>query len=96
MSEIFGELSKELNKFVEDLGRLVKTEEEKEAARLVEEDNKNKKSTDKQNVPEVKERRLRSMQRVTTFYKSEKEAREAKENPISEFVYKRMKEIFGK
>jgi hypothetical protein len=73
-------LAKDLNDMSVDIRRLI--------------DNRKKKMEAKEgDVP--KEKRLRSLQKLTTFYSSEKEAKEmSKEDDAIVFIDKRLKEIF--
>jgi len=82
MSDVFEKLAEDLKTLSDDIGVMAYNEKKKE-----------EQSKDKEKKP-VKEKRLRSLQKVTTFYSSEKDAKEKNQNPIMAFIDKRLKEIF--
>ena len=94
LANVFGDIAKDFDTLATDVQRLVQDEKDKKAAQVIEEENASKKEKDKKEVPIVAGRRLRSLQRLTTFYKSEKEAVEVQDDPVLKFVDKRLKEIF--
>lgn len=83
MSDVFEKLADDLKTLAEDIQTMVYNEKKKEEA----------KAKDPEGKP-PEERRLKSLQQVTTFYSSKKEAIEVNENPIIAFIDKRFKEIF--
>jgi len=85
MSDWVEDLSKNLSDLSADVSKMIDNEKKRAQA----EDNGDKKP---------KQKRLRSLQKLTTFYANEGEAREAsemeEESPIMAFINKRMKDIF--
>jgi len=85
MSDWIDDLSKNLKDLSEDISRMVDNEKKQSYAK-------------EKGAPEQKKKRLKSFQRLTTFYANEAEAREAskmeEESPIMAFVNKRIKDIF--
>ena len=96
MLDVLQNVERDLRTFATDLERLIQNEKDKSKAEEVVAKNDGKPKREQEEVPVPEERRLRSLQRVTTFYKSKKEAVDVQENPIFAFVDKRIKEIFGK
>lgn len=90
--EVLEKLAKDLGELFSDISRMVDNEKNK----LIENEQKDKDKKDKKNSKKPsKEKRLKSLQRLTTFYSSEKEAKEMSEaDPIVAFIDKRTKEIF--
>jgi len=83
MSDVFEKLADDLKTLAEDIQTMVYNEKKKEE----------EKAKGSEGKP-PKEKRLKSLQQVTTFYSSKKEAIEVNENPIIAFIDKRLKEIF--
>jgi hypothetical protein len=83
MSDVFEKLADDLKTLAEDIQTMVYNEKKKEEEKAKGSEGKS-----------LEEKRLRSLQQVTTFYSSKKEAIEVNENPIIAFIDKRLKEIF--
>ena len=85
--DMFGQIARDLRGLTNDIDVMVNNEHRKRA-------NKEKEKKGQQ-TEEIKERRVRSLQQITTFYSSKEEAIFMQEHPIIAFVDKRLKEIFG-
>ena len=87
MEDIYEKMTQELRSLSDDIGILMQNEKQ----RIEREEKELEEGT----TEAFKEKRLRSLQQITTFYSSKKDAEEKQKNPIMAFVDKRLKEIFG-